>query len=88
MAYIQKGDNPITRTKSDKKVLPIDDMSNYEYDYDQNEDITTAPKTKEEKRKQRKIKKAVRVSERQGESGGGIDYSSKKVQKILNIKSW
>jgi len=88
MAFIQKGDNPITRTKSDKKVLPIDDMSNYEYDYDQNEDITTALKTKEEKRKQRKIKRAVRVSERQGESGGGIDYSSKKVQKILNIKSW
>ena len=46
MAFIQKGDNPITRTKSDKKVLPIDDMSNYEYDYDQNEDITTALKTK------------------------------------------
>ena len=36
---------------------------------------------------QRKIKRAVRVSEKQGESGGGIDYSSKKVQKILNIKS-
>ncbi len=87
MAYIQRGDNPITRTKSKEKVLPIDDMSSYEYDYDQNEDITTARKTKEEKRKQRKIKRAVKVSERQGESGGGIDYSSKKVQKILNIKS-
>ena len=44
MAYTQKGDNPITRKKKEVKVLPIDDVSNYEYDYDQNEDITTAPK--------------------------------------------
>ena len=30
--------------KSDKKPLPIDDKNSYEYDYDQNEDITTAKK--------------------------------------------
>ena len=31
--------------KSSKKTLPIDDKNSYEYDYDQNEDITTAEKS-------------------------------------------
>jgi len=35
--------------KSDSKVLPIDDKNSYEYDYDQNEDITTAPKDSKKK---------------------------------------
>ncbi len=78
MAYIQKGDNPITRTKSKEKVLPIDDMSSYENDYDQNEDITTARKTKEisyegqgGKEYENLPKDAINP-----EGQGGIDYES------------
>jgi len=45
-ALIKKKTKAKEAHKSDGKVLPIDDKNSYEYDYDQNEDITTAPKGK------------------------------------------
>tara|TARA_R100000951_G_C2624515_1_gene175570 strand:- start:426 stop:1271 length:846 start_codon:yes stop_codon:yes gene_type:complete len=45
-ALIKKKTKAKEAHKSDGKVLPIDDKNSYEYDYDQNEDITTAPKSK------------------------------------------
>ncbi len=57
--------------KSSKKPLPIDDKNSYEYDYDQNEDITTANKAP--------LKKNYSPLERGGYVGGGMsanDYAS------------
>ena len=56
--------------KSDKP-LPIDDKNSYEYDYDQNEDITTAKKAP--------LKKNNSPLDRGGYAGGGMsasDYAS------------
>lgn len=57
--------------KSNKKTLPIDDKNSYEYDYDQNEDITTAKKPP--------LKKNYSPLDRGGYVGGGMsasDYAS------------
>lgn len=57
--------------KSSKKPLPIDDKNSYDYDYDQNEDITTAKKAP--------LKKNYSPLERGGYVGGGMsanDYAS------------
>ncbi len=53
--------------KSDKKPLPIDDKNSYEYDYDQNEDITTAKKAP--------LKKNYSPLDRGGYVGGGMSAS-------------
>jgi len=53
--------------KSNKKPLPIDDKNSYEYDYDQNEDITTAKKAP--------LKKNYSPLEQGGYVGGGMSAS-------------
>ncbi len=53
--------------KSDKKTLPIDDKNSYDYDYDQNEDITTAKKAP--------LKKNYSPLDQGGYVGGGMSRS-------------